>query len=148
MEVRQQNKAMNDERRQRIIAAILRHPDEANWKIAKRIYKGTSAEVQSARDSMGGNEAQTVDPGIDGIIIGQRRVMPQKPQGSDCRRRIREIKKGVCHRVPQFAAHLGISEDTLRKHARAMACLKWVEMTPDNFEEAVMNPDTAKQYFR
>ena len=139
---------MEEARQQRIIAAIQRNPGESNRQIAKRINRATSAEVQAARDALGDAAPKSPSDEVEAIPIGQKRVMPQKPQGSDCRRRIREIRQGVCHRVPAFAAFLGISEETLRKHAKALSCLKWVEMAPDIFEEAVMNPETAKQYFR
>ena len=85
---------------------------------------------------------------LEAIPLNQKRVMPQKPQGSDCRRRLHEIKRGVCYRVADFAQHIGVSEDTIRRHAKSLHCLKWVEMSPDNFEEAVMNPETAKSYMR
>lgn len=138
---------------ERIVGSIARNPDHPNWKIARNLEGVNCADVEAARAIMGGETARPAKAAadaesIEAIPLNQKRVMPQKPQGSDCRRRIRDIKRGVCHRVPAFAAFLGISEDTLRRHAKALGCLKWVEMTPDNFEEAVMNPDTAKQYMR
>jgi hypothetical protein len=139
---------------ERISSCIIRYPDRGNWAIAKNLSKVTAHDVAEVRATMAGElgqpipEDSTEKSQIEAIPLNQKRVMPQKPQGSDCRRRIRDIKRGVCHRVPAFAAFLGISEDTLRRHAKALGCLKWVEMTPDNFEEAVMNPDTAKAYMR
>lgn len=138
---------------ERIVSSIIRNPDHPNWKIARNLIGTNVADVVEARAMMEGElerpDKATADSGpVEAIPLNQKRVMPTKPQGSDCRRRIRDIKRGVCHRVPAFAAYLGISEETLRKHAKALSCLKWVEMTPDNFEEAVMNPETAKQYMR
>lgn len=144
---------MNAQKFERIVSSIIRNPDHPDWKIARNLEGIYSADVAEARAMMTdelrqpGKAPATADP-IEAIPLNQKRVMPQKPQGSDCRRRIRDIAQGVCHRVPAFAAYLGISEDTLRRHAKALHCLKWVEMTPDNFEEAVMNPDTAKKYMR
>lgn len=141
---------MDDNKRNRIIASLERNPDAKNHIIAKNLSGVLAWEVEQIRASMTGqNNLQEAMLGeLEEIPLNQKRVMPQKPQGSDCRRRIHEIKRGVCHRVSDFAQHLGISEETLRRHARSMNCLKWVEMSPDNFEEAVMNPETAKQYMR
>jgi len=143
---------MDESKRIRIIAGIHRKPHLANHAIAKNLSSVSAQEVAEVRASISGGTLQEDQPQTLGelltIPLHQKRVMPQKPQGSDCRRRIHEIKRGVCHRVADFAMHLGISEETLRKHARSMNCLKWVEMSPDNFEEAVMNPETAKQYMR
>ena len=143
---------MEEAKRNRILAGILKRPNAANYDISKNLSAVTSAEVAQVRASMTGQRPKETQEDtqseLEAIPLNQKRVMPQKPQGSDCRRRIHEIKRGVCHRVAEFAMHLGISEDTLRKHARSMNCLKWVEMSPDNFEEAVMNPETAKSYMR
>lgn len=144
---------MDAQKFERIVSSIVRNPGHADWQIAKNLGGISSHDVAEARQVMAGEigpetTGASESSAVEAIPLNQKRVMPQKPQGSDCRRRIRDIKRGVCHRVPDLAAHLGISEETLRKHARALHCLKWVEMTPDNFEEAVMHPDTAKAYMR
>jgi hypothetical protein len=145
---------MDNTKRLRIVGALMRNPDAPSYTISKNLGRGfSSRDVQVVRATLSDEERQPAplpdSPGeLESIPLNQKRVMPQKPQGSDCRRRLREIKRGVCHRVADFAHHLGISEETLRKHARSMQCIKWVEMTPDHFEEAVMSPDTAKQYMR
>ncbi len=146
------DKLMDEAKRDRILAAIEKRPSAANYDISKNLSAVTSAEVAEVRASMVGEVMKGPQDGreseLEAIQLNQKRVMPQKPQGSDCRRRLHEIKRGVCYRVADFAQHLGVSEDTIRRHAKSLHCLKWVEMSPDNFEEAVMNPETAKQYMR
>jgi len=143
---------MDDSKRNRILASLSRNPNAKNYDIAKNLSGVLSYEVAEVRAAMNGETPpepqETLAGNLEAIPLNQKRVMPQKPQGSDCRRRIHEIKRGVCYRVADFAMNLGISEETLRKHARTMGCLKWVEVSPDNFEEAIMNPETAKQYLR
>lgn len=143
---------MDEAKRDRILVAIAKRPNAANYDISKNLSAVTSAEVAEVRASMNGEtppeRQETLAGDLEAIPLNQKRVMPQKPQGSDCRRRIHEIKRGVCYRVADFAQHIGVSEDTIRRHAKSLHCLKWVEMSPDNFEEAVMNPETAKQYMR
>lgn len=141
---------------ERITGSIQRHPDAANWIIARNLDGVTAADVAWVRSGVIGREAdQSGDLPIhhsnerlESIPLTGKRIMPQKPQGSDCKRRIREIKRTVAHRVSDFAKILGISEDTLRKHAKELRCLKWLEVRPDDFEEVVMNPETAQQYPR
>jgi len=143
---------MDDAKRDRILAAIAKRPSAANYDISKNLSAVTSAEVAEVRASMTGQvmkgPQEDKQGELEAIPLNQKRVMPQKPQGSDCRRRLHEIKRGVCYRVADFAQHIGVSEDTIRRHAKSLHCLKWVEMSPDNFEEAVMNPETAKSYMR
>ena len=143
---------MDEAKRKRILVAIAKRPNAANYDISKNLSAVTSAEVAEVRASMNGEtppeRQETLAGDLEAIPLNQKRVMPQKPQGSDCRRRIHEIKRGVCYRVADFAQHIGVSEDTIRRHAKSLHCLKWVEMSPDNFEEAVMNPETAKSYMR
>ena len=143
---------MEEAKRNRILAGILKRPNAANYDISKNLSAVTSAEVAQVRASMTGQRPKETQEDtqseLEAIPLNQKRVMPQKPQGSDCRRRIHEIKRGVCYRVADFAQHIGVSEDTIRRHAKSLHCLKWVEMSPDNFEEAVMNPETSKQYMR
>jgi predicted transcriptional regulator len=143
---------MDDAKRDRILAAIAKRPSAANYDISKNLSAVTSAEVAEVRASMTGEVMRwpqdDKESELEAIPLNQKRVMPQKPQGSDCRRRLHEIKRGVCYRVADFAQHLGVSEDTIRRHAKALHCIKWVEMAPDNFEECVMSPETAKQSLR
>ena len=143
---------MDEAKRDRILAGILKRPNAANYDISKNLSAVTSAEVAEVRASMTGQvmkgPQEDTQGELEAISLNQKRVMPQKPQGSDCRRRLHEIKRGVCYRVADFAQHLGVSEDTIRRHAKALHCIKWVEMSPDNFEECVMSPETAKQYLR
>ena len=143
---------MEEAKRKRILAAIAKRPHAPNHDIAKNLSAVVSAEVAEVRASMTGEVMKgpqdDKESELEAITLNQKRVMPQKPQGSDCRRRLHEIKRGVCYRVADFAQHLGVSEDTIRRHAKALHCIKWVEMSPDNFEECVMSPETAKQYLR
>lgn len=39
-----------------------------------------------------------------------------------------------------------MSEETIRKHAREMGCLKYVEVSEDEWIALIMNPETAEKY--
>jgi hypothetical protein len=39
-----------------------------------------------------------------------------------------------------------MSEETIKKYARDMSCLKWVEVSEDEWVQMVMSPETAAQY--
>ena len=39
-----------------------------------------------------------------------------------------------------------MSEDTIRRHAKDLKCLKYVEVSTDEWVPMVMSPETSKQY--
>ena len=133
---------------ERIREAIERRPSAPDYIIAKSLQgKIRVAEVAAVRASMAGTaKPEPSTGGPQPIQIGNRQVRPVKPQGSDAKRQLREIPRGSAYRVSDFAEKLGVSEDTLKKHARSMHCLRWVETAPDHWIECVLNPDDAKRY--
>lgn len=132
---------------ERIKAAIERRPDAPDFIIAKNLAgKIRVPEVAAVRAAMSEKPPSFSDKTIGSIPLGNRQVRPVKPQGSDAKRQIRELARGSAYRVGELAEKFGISEDTLKKHARSLHCLRWVEASPDNWVECVLNPDDAKRY--
>jgi hypothetical protein len=39
-----------------------------------------------------------------------------------------------------------MSEETIRRHARDMGCIKFVEVSEDEWVPLIMNPETAAKY--
>lgn len=130
---------------ERIEAAIRKRPYAPNIAIAKNIYGGCRvAEVQRVRDKMQGiPEEEPTTQG--GIFLARLRVTAQRP-AETAGLRIQRLPHGQGFEPKVLAAEWGFSEDNIRKHAKDLKCLKYAEITPGNWVQLVMNPETAAKY--
>jgi hypothetical protein len=124
--------------------AIRRHPSKTNAEIAKSLYKIKSVEVKAVRD---GSEipAHVDQTGPSGFSLRGARVLSRRPFESAAKF-IKRLPNGRGFDVPSLSKEWGMGEETIRKHARDMGCLKYVEISEDEWMPLVMNPETAKQY--
>lgn len=86
------------------------------------------------------------EPRARAISLADIRVSDVRPQQDQIKRRLCGLKRGVAFPVEALAEEWGVSEENLRKNARKMECLKYVEVRPFDWVHCVMNPDTAEQY--
>jgi hypothetical protein len=80
------------------------------------------------------------------ISLKDVRVSDNRPQQDQVKRRIYGLKRGAAFPVDALAEEWGVSDDSLRKNARKLECLKYVEVKPFDWVLCVMNPETAEQY--
>lgn len=59
---------------------------------------------------------------------------------------IKRLPLGRGFNPKELSSEWGMSEETIKKYARDMSCLKWVEVSEDEWVQMVMSPETAAQY--
>lgn len=126
---------------QRIKNSILKNPDAPDYRIAKNLNLRVS-EVVSVRETM---TVAPVSGDLSGLDLRGLKVLPRKPAES-ASTFIRKLPLGKGYPVKTLTSEWGIGEDTIRRHAKDMGCLKYVEVETDEWIPVVMNPVTAKQY--
>lgn len=125
---------------ERIKNSISRNPSAPNHQIAKNL--GIRAdEVARVRESIGDTASQQ----DQGLILSKLRVLPRRPAESAAKY-IKRLPLGRGFDIKKLAQEWGMGEDTIRRHAKDLSCLKYVEVEPDEWVPVIMNPETAKQY--
>lgn len=125
----------------RIKASIAKNPAAPDHRIAKNLKMRVS-DVAAVRTSMSPEEASS---GLGGVSLRGLKVLPRKPAES-ASKFIRRLTPGRGFDIRQLSKEWGIGEDTIRRHAKDMGCLKYVEVETDEWLPVIMNPETAKQY--
>jgi hypothetical protein len=125
----------------RIKTSIARNPGATDTRIAKNLNLRVD-EVKSVRASM---SSDSLLPTQGGVPLRGLKVLPRKPAES-ASKFIRKLALGRGFDIRELSKEWGIGEDTIRRHAKDMSCLKYVEIEPDEWIPVVMNPETAKQY--
>lgn len=145
------NKTHNmNELEQRIAASIARNPHRTNAKIADCVRGSTAALVARVRGGMesastDSPEAATVASVGSGIPLRGMRVLARRPAESAAKH-IKRLPKGRGFELKALAREWGMSEETIRGHAKNLNCLRYVEVSEDEWVALVMNPETAQQY--
>lgn len=125
----------------RILASIAKNPAATDYRIAKNLGL-TVGEIAAAR-----KKPRAVAPASvasDGVDLRGCKVLPRKPADSAAGF-IKRLPVGRGFEPHVLAAEWGMSEDTIRRHAKDLKCLKFVEVE-DNWIPMVMHPDTAAKY--
>jgi len=128
---------------ERIRNSINRNPSAPNHQIAKNLNVKTD-EIAKVRAEMG-QTADNASQTDGGIILNKLRVLPRRPAESAAKY-IKRLPLGRGFDVKKLAQEWGMGEDTIRRHAKDLGCLKYVETEPDEWVPVIMNPETAKQY--
>lgn len=133
---------------QRIEDALERDPNKSNYLIAKNLGV-TVPEVRRARRARNGDTpaptpATTEEPTM-GIPIGRMRVQTRRPAESAAKfiKRL-PLGRGFCPK--ELAKLWGMSEESIKRHARDLQCIKFVEISEDEWKPMIMNPETAQKY--
>ena len=125
----------------RIKTSIARNPIAPDHQIAKNL-KVKVAEVIKVRASLATESTST---GTGGVNLRGLKVLPRKPAESTSKF-IRRLALGRGFEIKDLSKEWGIGEDTIRRHAKDIGCLKYVEIEQDEWISVIMNPETAKQY--
>lgn len=125
----------------RIKASIAKNPAAPDHRIAKNLNVRVG-DVAAVRISMPPDEGSS---GLGGVSLKGLKVLPRKPAES-ASKFIRRLTIGRGFDIRQLSKEWGIGEDTIRRHAKDMGCLKYVEVETDEWTPVIMNPETAKQY--
>ena len=129
------------ENTRRIENSIMNNPYAPDHQIAKNL-KIRSSEVAKVRAGL------TTQPSPDvsgGIVLSHLRVLPRKPADS-ASKFIKRLPTGRGFEIKNLVSEWGIGEDTIRRHAKDMGCLKYVEVSDDEWLAVIMNPETAQSY--
>jgi hypothetical protein len=73
------------------------------------------------------------------------RVLSRKPAESAAKF-IKRLPKGRGFCPKDLSQEWGMSEDTIKRHAKDMNCLKFVEISEDEWKSLIMSPETAATY--
>jgi hypothetical protein len=134
---------------QKIQAAIARNPDRSNWAISKSFKSLRASDIAAIREKMTGqvhHEVAETKTGISGgVSLASRRVLSRRPAESAAKF-IKRLPNGKGYPPRDLAAQWGMSEETIRRHARDMGCIKFVEVSEDEWVPLIMNPETAAKY--
>jgi len=126
---------------QRIEESIRNNPDRPDWMIAKSVrVKTSAADVAVIRAQMTGGIEQT-----GGVPLVNLRVLSRRPAESAAKH-IKQLPENQGYRPHDLAQLWGMSEETIRRHARDLKALRYVEVTEDEWEAMIMNPRTASKY--
>jgi hypothetical protein len=125
---------------ERIRASIRKNPDAPDSRIAKNLGT-TVAEVRRVRNSSGPppSDPTATDEGVD---LRGLKVMQRRPAESAATH-IKKLALGRGFELPALASKWGIAEETIRRHAKDLKCLKFVEVD-NEWIPMVLNPITAE----
>lgn len=147
----------------RILASILRNPTHSDTQIAKNLKGITVAQVARIRPVALGakrilpSSSQVVtlpapvkkeEPtpvATGGFKLSNLRVLTRKPAESAAKF-IKRLPKGRGYCPRELSQEWGMSEETIKRHARDMNCLKFVEVSEDEWRTLVMSPETSAPY--
>jgi DNA-binding CsgD family transcriptional regulator len=137
-------------KQQKIAEALQLHPEKSNWAISRNMHRVNASDVQEVRDALATGEAPTptpatVQPTGGAYNLRGKRVVSRRPAESAAKY-IKRLPTGQGFDPKKLSQEWGMGEETIRKHARDMGCLKYVEISEDEWIALVMNPETAKQY--
>ena len=142
---------MND----RILASIARHPNHSDAQIAKNFRGVTAYQVAGLRGRPSSSkvappapakkEEPTVPVSVGGVRLTNLRVLSRRPAESAAKF-IKRLPKGRGYCPKDLSREWGMSEETIKRHARDMNCLKFVEVSEDEWKPLIMSPETANTY--
>lgn len=134
----------------RIRKSIERNPHALDRAIAKNLNLRTH-EVADVRAKMGRGKPDALTRKVvssvksKGFDLDASRVLPRKPAESAAMH-IKRLPAGRGFEPKVLAHEWGMSEDAIRRHAKELGCLKYVEVSPDEWVPMILSPETAKAY--
>lgn len=76
---------------------------------------------------------------LAGISLSHVRSTTIKP-AETCRARFFELAAGKAYVLADAAREWGVSPDTLRKHAKDLGAFIYIEVSPENWQPAIIKP--------
>lgn len=112
-----------------------------NRKTMAKWYGRALCQPDSAPEAF----AQDTSNGAPGIQLRNARISSTRPSDSP-KRLFYGLSKGKGYPLPALMEAWNLSDDTIRKHAKRLDCLRWVETAPGEWTPCVLHPDTAVEY--
>jgi len=81
--------------------------------------------------------------GLKGLEIGGLRMARKKPADS-IKSRLYTLEQGKGYPIDEAAREWGVSVETLRKHAKEVDAVMFVELTPENWIQMLIYPRRTK----
>jgi len=75
--------------------------------------------------------------GMSGISLSGTRTSTVKPQAS-CKQRLYELERGKAYLLQDASREWGVRADTIKQHAKELDAFLYVEVTPENWQPAVI----------
>jgi len=79
-----------------------------------------------------------------GISLRGVNVSSNRPTDT-VRPKLYQLPKGHGFPIDELSRNWGVSVDTLKKHARPLNCVQYVEVDPGQWVQCVIHPETAKE---
>jgi len=138
---------------QKVLKCIAAHPDYTDYQIARntRTNKLQVAHIRSKASTPHATPTSSTPSTSDeapitgGLVLGRCRVLSRKPSDS-ASKFIKRLPTGRGFDVRTLSKEWGMSEDTIKRHAKDLGCFKFVEVSDDEWIPMVMNPETANKY--
>ena len=138
---------------QKVLKCIAAHPDYTDYQIARntRTNKIQVAHIRSKASAPHASSTSSTPPTSEeapitgGLVLGRCRVLSRKPSDS-ASKFIKRLPTGRGFDVRTLSKEWGMSEDTIKRHAKDLGCFKFVEVSDDEWIPMVMNPETANKY--
>ena len=140
--------------KERVARALAKYPDRSDYEIAHGLNKVRSSTVAIIRATLNGTplppepKEDKSDSGrsyAKGVSLGKLRVLPRRP-AENAAKHIKRLPAGRGFSPKDLSQEWGISETTLKRHARDLGCLKFVEIREDDWELMIVSPETAALY--
>jgi hypothetical protein len=87
---------------------------------------------------------RSLKTGVQAISLQNLRIADKRPN-EGLKARIYALRKGQGYPVTALAEEWVTSEDTVRAQAKRLDCLRFVELSPGEWVQCVLNPDTATE---
>lgn len=135
---------------QKVLKCIAAHPDYTDYQIARNT-RTNKLQVAHIRSKASTPHASPTPSTLEeasitgGLVLGRCRVLSRKPSDS-ASKFIKRLPTGRGFDVRTLSKEWGMSEDTIKRHAKDLGCFKFVEVSDDEWIPMVMNPETANKY--
>lgn len=129
---------------QRIEDSIRRNPLHSDGRIAKNV-KTLAGEVARVRGTMTLGDPPPVRADLDnisGVSLDGRKILPRKPT-DNASHLIQKLPLNRGFEIATLSQNWGLGEETIRRYAKNMKCLKFVEVDGE-WLPMVINPKTAE----
>ncbi len=132
---------------ERILYSISRNPGATPGVIAKNV----SCPVATVREVMSRASIAETKPAAPapqfalGVSLANLKVLPRRPAESAAQY-IKQLENGRGFVPADLAKAWGMSEETIKRHARDLGCLKYVEVREDEWVPMILSPETATKY--
>lgn len=108
-----------------------------------RIAKSLKCSVAAVRAARNGDIADA--PQVKGIAVGATTRISDKKPNEGVKARFFKLQKGRAFPVADLSEEWMVSRDTIVSHGRRLDSIKYVEVSPGDWVQCALHPDTAAQ---